>query len=459
MASQMKWTIARKVGGLAAVLISFILILLIHSIVSLQQIQNDLQEIASVDVPLTEVANEIEITQLEQHITMDELLRKNNRLIEDTSDEKQQIQRLSKKINSLFEEGFNIIKRGLLLEDASDFSAIDLALHQLAERHQEIDHALNRFLEMAVTANNREQVVDQILLLDEEFDVEAIKLIKSIELMTERKTTLAIKHEEMFSLVNYSLGVVGGLLGIMLAAVIVISIRKNIGGISDKIELVNKAINENEAIPQEALQTINSNDELGELSKDLSSLLQSVSTDLSRREQLSKELSDLATKDHLTKCFNRFKWDETKELEIERANRSRQPLSLLFFDIDHFKRINDSCGHSIGDTTLVDVVKVTQSVIRHIDMLYRIGGEEFAILLPETELAQAKVFAERIRTAIENYVFAGVGQVTISLGVTTWLFENDSAEAFVKRADEALYQSKEDGRNRVSASAEFQIGG
>lgn len=455
MASQIKWTIARKVGGLAAVLITFILILLIHSIVSLQQIQHDLQEIASVDVPLTEIANEIEITQLEQHITMDELLRKNNRLIEDTSNEKQQIQRLSKKLNGLFEEGFNIVKKGLLLEDASDFSAIDLALHQLAQRHQEIDQVLNTFLEMAVTASNREQVVDQILLLDEGFDLEAIKLIKSIELLTERKAALAIKHEEMFSLVNYSLGTVGGLLGIMLAAVIVISIRKNIGVISDKIELVNKAINDKVAIPQEALQTINSNDELGELSNDLSSLLQNLSTDLSRRDQLSKELNDLATKDHLTQCFNRFKWDETRGVEIERANNSRQPLSLLFFDIDHFKKINDSYGHDIGDTTLIDVVKVTLGAIRNIDTLYRTGGEEFAILLPETELPQAKVFAERIRAAIENYVFAGVGQVTVSLGVTTWLFDNDSAEAFAKRADEALYLSKENGRNQVSVLAEL----
>ena len=82
-------------------------------------------------------------------------------------------------------------------------------------------------------------------------------------------------------------------------------------------------------------------------------------------------------------------------------------MSLLFFDIDHLKKINDNFGHDIGDTTLIDVVKVTQAAIRNIDTLYRTGGEEFAILLPETELQQAKVFAERIREAIENYVFAG----------------------------------------------------
>ncbi len=420
-----------------------------HSIFSLQEIQADLQEIAAVDVPLTEVANEIEITQLEQHITLDELLRKNNRSIQDVRKEKAEIQALSVKLNNLFATGFEIVKKGLALQQGADFTGIDKALRDLARRHQEIDGVLLGFIDASVTGENREQVIDNILLLDEGFDREAIKLIKAIETLTERKAQLAVKHEEMFGLINYSLGTIGGVLGILLALAIVTSIKRNIGAISNKIDIVNKAISENAAIPTEALQSLDSNDELGELSKDLSGLLSNLSTDLRRRGKLSKQLSDLATKDHLTQCFNRFKWDETRELEIQRANSNRQPLSLLFFDIDHFKQINDSYGHDIGDSTLIDVVKVTQGAIRNIDTLYRTGGEEFAVLLPGTDAQQAKVFAERVRAAIESYIFKSVGQVTISLGVTTWLFDGDSSESFAKRADEALYAAKTGGRNQV----------
>ena len=450
MAQGFRWTIARKVGGLVAVLIGFILVLLVHSIIALQEIQQDLQEIAAIDVPLTEIANEIEILQLEQHIALDELLRKINRGNHDIATEKKAIKSLTARLNSLFEDALQISSLGLATPSSDSFSAIHQVLQELKTKHQKIDQAQLQLLDEVTRLDaNHATLIDSILKQDESFDVQAIQLIKAVEELTHRKTQVAIRHEEMFSVINTSLSVMGGLLGIILAIVIVTGIKRNIGHINSKIELVNSAIKEGGAIPTEAIEALNSSDELGALSKDLSDLIANVSDDINRRDLLSQELNDLATLDHLTQCFNRFKWDQVRESELLRSKQTGNPLSLIFFDIDHFKSINDTHGHDVGDTTLIDVVKVTQEAIRNLDTLYRTGGEEFAILLPDTAIDDAQALAERIRLAIAEYKFATVGQVTISLGVTQCTGESDDDGVFAKRADEALYQAKGSGRNRV----------
>ncbi len=262
---------------------------------------------------------------------------------------------------------------------------------------------------------------------------------------------MAVKHEQMFKVVNLSLGFIGVSLGILLGTLIVAGIKTNFLRISKRMEEVTSAIKESRQIPLGESNRINSSDELGMLSNDLSKLVDSLSADITKRDQLSKQLNELATIDHLTKSFNRFKWDENHRSEVERSKRTDADLSLILFDIDHFKQVNDTFGHDVGDTTLIDVVKVTSGSIRNIDSLYRTGGEEFAVLLPDTKIHDGVILAERIRAAIENHDFDKVGKVTVSIGVTRFKGHSDSAEQFVKRADQALYQSKETGRNKVTS--------
>lgn len=447
----LRWTIAKKVGGLAALLITFIIILLINSIVALGEIEGDLAEIAKIDVPLTEIANEIEISQLEQHILMDEIVRKTqieNLSGEHLTSDKNKLIELNSRLNELFRRGEEIVGAALNSDNSAYFFQVRNALLELNQRHKDIDQLLIELLDNDPLVINAS--FEQILTLDESFDLLAIELIRSLEELTQRKADIALKHEEMFSMVNTSLTVAGGLLGVLLAVGIVLGIRRNIASITSQIDMVNEALKGNNAIPKDAITPIKSNDELGALGKDLSNMITNLSSDLNRREKLSQELNDLATKDHLTGCLNRFKWDETRNEEVTRAIALNQPLSLIFFDIDHFKKINDTYGHDVGDTTLIDVAKVASSSIRNLDTLYRTGGEEFAILLPNTEKEQALGLAERVRAAIENYQFADVQQVTISLGVSQLQLENDSGAEFSKRADLGLYQSKQNGRNCVS---------
>jgi diguanylate cyclase (GGDEF)-like protein/PAS domain S-box-containing protein len=170
--------------------------------------------------------------------------------------------------------------------------------------------------------------------------------------------------------------------------------------------------------------------------------------DITERKLAEEELKRLARTDKLTGAFNRTKFKEIIEREIERVKRYNQPLSLIIFDIDHFKRVNDKYGHIAGDHVLKTIADIVIENIRKIDYLVRWGGEEFMILSSETRLNKAYALAERIKEVIEGHSFENVGKVTLSLGVTEFK-EGDTEDSFIRRADDAMYEAKNKGRNRV----------
>jgi diguanylate cyclase (GGDEF)-like protein/PAS domain S-box-containing protein len=173
--------------------------------------------------------------------------------------------------------------------------------------------------------------------------------------------------------------------------------------------------------------------------------------DITKRKQLECELETLATTDKLTQAFNRTKFHELMKAELERAKRYNHPLSMIMFDIDHFKKVNDAHGHSVGDYVLQTLTQVVKGRLRETDYLIRWGGEEFIIIAPETDVERAEVLAERIRKAVEGYGFDQAGKITVSFGVTQFK-KNDTEDTFIKRADDALYQAKQKGRNRVEVN-------
>jgi len=170
-----------------------------------------------------------------------------------------------------------------------------------------------------------------------------------------------------------------------------------------------------------------------------------------RVEMRTAELSRLAMIDPLTGAGNRRHLEQRAAMEIRETQRKPAPLGLIMFDIDHFKRVNDQEGHAAGDIVLQRVVDRVKSELRPSDFLARIGGEEFVVLLPEEDGAGAVVVAERLRAAIaaEPIVVGSNGvAVTSSFGVTE-LQGEQTLDAPLQRADKALYQAKEAGRNRV----------
>lgn len=171
--------------------------------------------------------------------------------------------------------------------------------------------------------------------------------------------------------------------------------------------------------------------------------------------KLSKKLEEnlehvtrLSETDHLTKAYNRLKFNEVIKMEVLRSKRYKIDLSVIMFDIDFFKKINDRYGHDIGDLVLVEISKLVKKSVRETDIFCRWGGEEFMILLPNTSLEFAVLVAERIRKLIYNLEIKNIEKVSCSFGVVSFDFEED-LDDFIKRVDERLYTAKDNGRNRV----------
>ena len=159
-------------------------------------------------------------------------------------------------------------------------------------------------------------------------------------------------------------------------------------------------------------------------------------------------LEEKASKDSLTKLFNRGKFDDVLSKEISIANAIEAPLSLIFLDIDYFKTVNDTHGHDIGDSVLIELAELLRNTIRKGDFVARWGGEEFIITLRSTNIARASILAEKIRESVELHEFTDGGNQTVSLGVSEYIF-NESKDSLLKRVDKALYKAKESGRNRI----------
>jgi diguanylate cyclase (GGDEF)-like protein len=177
-----------------------------------------------------------------------------------------------------------------------------------------------------------------------------------------------------------------------------------------------------------------------------------VMTDVTELEETKRELEQLSIIDTLTQTYNRRYFNQVLESELRRSQRYDLPLSLVMFDIDHFKNINDTYGHDVGDQVLQKITQTVLAQIRETDVLCRIGGEEFVVILPETELQQAHALAERIRLAVAEMDQTEVPcQITVSLGVLQ-AYKWDSVQTLYKRLDEALYRAKEKGRNRTEVA-------
>ncbi|HEY5198099.1 MAG TPA: diguanylate cyclase [Solirubrobacteraceae bacterium] len=167
-----------------------------------------------------------------------------------------------------------------------------------------------------------------------------------------------------------------------------------------------------------------------------------------RVELLIARLYDAARTDPLTKLVNRRSFRELLDLELERARRGDFEVTLLTGDVDHFKAVNDRSGHQVGDAVLQRIARILESSRRKIDTVARVGGEEFALILPATDQAGALGVAERLRTAVLDEFAADAVPITISFGLATFPGHGETASSLIHAADEALYDAKETGRNR-----------
>lgn len=167
-----------------------------------------------------------------------------------------------------------------------------------------------------------------------------------------------------------------------------------------------------------------------------------------------RDLERLSRTDSLTGAFNRRHFFAVADTELERFKRYGHPVGMIVLDVDHFKTINDTFGHAIGDQALQGFVESVRAKLRREDVLGRIGGEEFVVLCPETNIEGTVRLAERIRLAVQGVSIkteAGPLSFTVSGGVSAVIANDETAEAAIARADKALYRAKDRGRNRIEA--------
>lgn len=182
-----------------------------------------------------------------------------------------------------------------------------------------------------------------------------------------------------------------------------------------------------------------------------------TATNRKQLKEVNGRLEELSRTDGLTKLNNRRYWEEQLEQEFLRSQRSKSNSCLVMFDIDHFKQVNDNYGHHIGDIVIEKVSAILRDTLRETDTAGRYGGEEFAVILPDTDLQNAMNFSERLRKRIEACEVAtpqGALRFTVSLGVAQLNNGEEHYQEWLVNSDTALYQSKESGRN---CSSSFQI--
>ncbi len=191
---------------------------------------------------------------------------------------------------------------------------------------------------------------------------------------------------------------------------------------------------------------LNNQDELGQLAREFNAMAERLMSNQHKLEELS-------VRDGLTGLYNRREFEKRLNEEVHRARRYDEAFTVLMLDIDHFKDVNDRHGHQAGDEALVTVADLIRLNVRPVDVICRYGGEELAVILPETDANGARIVAERIRgniadsliTTLQGYTI----HVTVSIGLATFPRDGDSGTSLISAADQALYAAKQDGRNRV----------
>ncbi|WP_127025957.1 GGDEF domain-containing protein [Rheinheimera mangrovi] len=440
-------SLQRKISGLLVVLLSFLFVVIIYSIYKLKLIDAEMHEVAEIDVPLTEMVSELEMMQLKQHLLIEQFRLKGEQA----------------KVELKPEQAFAAQREGLkfLLDKAERVLNKSLQQHQVrfaADEHQQILASIKEFHQQSDSFEQQLKLAlqqghtsnQQWLKFEEEaasLDQSIIVILRHMEKLTLEASRYTDKHENEFMLVNTGLGFCAFVIGLYLTFYILQIFRLRIGRIQTEIKNVQHSIEQGQPITSPEFHQPQHQDELTELEYDLKMMVQRLSQEISNRQEIEQQLLVLATRDKLTGAFNRHKWDEQLRMELSLAERG-SVFSIALLDVDFFKKVNDQFGHHMGDKVLQALTEHISKRLRKTDSLFRLGGEEFVILLPQQKAEAACQLAEMLRQSVATLDETGLPAFTISFGVTQYQPQDDD-DSILKRADQALYQAKAMGRNRV----------
>lgn len=443
-------SLQRKISSLLVVLLSFLFVVILYSIFKLKLIDAEMHEVAEIDVPLTEMVSELEMMQLKQHLLIEQFRLKGEKASVALKPE-QAFAAQRDGLKAILAKAERILNKSLLKHQVrfaqAEHQKILASIEQFHQQSDSFEQQLKQALQQGHTSEQQwRRFEDEAANLDQSI----VSLLRSMESLTLEASRYTDKHENEFMLVNTGLGFCAFIIGLYLTFYILQIFRQRIGRIQAEIKNVQQSIEQGVPISSPEFHLPVHQDELAELEQDLKMMVQRLSQEISNRQEIEQQLLVLATRDKLTGAFNRHKWDEQLRMQLSLAERGSS-FSIALLDVDYFKKVNDQFGHQMGDKVLQTLTEHLTRRLRKTDSLYRLGGEEFVILLPQQTAEAACQLAEQLRQYIASLEETDLPAFTISFGVTEYC-QQDDEDSILTRADQALYQAKAMGRNRVQLS-------
>ncbi|ENI4488674.1 diguanylate cyclase [Vibrio fluvialis] len=441
-------SIKQKIGGLFVLLLSFLFFVIVYSGYKIKLIEKEMREVAYLDIPLSQIMRQVEFIELEQHLQFEQYQLKGEKPYQELK-QHQQLVFQQQQLKSLLDRAVGLITESLsakqLMLAQSEHEQVLSRIESYAQKSAAFESYLEQLFESQTLNDEQRSAMEQMAA---ELESAENAIIQQLNTITTNDVYYTEKHEKEFLFVSSLLGISAVVLGFLLTVYIVQIILQRIKRIQGDIKTLNASLDQGDSSSQEAVSKITTKDELAELEHDIKAVMSRLAKEITCREQVEKQLLTLATQDKLTGAYNRHKWEEQINMQLNLAQRGGYPFGLILLDVDYFKRVNDQFGHQVGDQLLKRMVSELQQRIRSTDMLFRLGGEEFAILLPMQDIESACKLAESLRSQMELLQVDNLPAFTISIGVTSY-HDMDSEASIFRRADMALYRAKAQGRNQV----------
>ncbi|EKO3399589.1 GGDEF domain-containing protein [Vibrio fluvialis] len=441
-------SIKQKIGGLFVLLLSFLFFVIVYSGYKIKLIEKEMREVAYLDIPLSQIMRQVEFIELEQHLQFEQYQLKGEKPYQELK-QHQQLVFQQQQLKSLLDRAVGLITESLsakqLMLAQSEHEQVLSRIESYAQKSAAFESHLEQLFESQTLNDEQRSAMEQMAA---ELESAENDIIQQLNTITTNDVYYTEKHEKEFLFVSSLLGISAVVLGFLLTVYIVQIILQRIKRIQGDIKTLNASLDQGDSSSQEAVSKITTKDELAELEHDIKAVMSRLAKEITCREQVEKQLLTLATQDKLTGAYNRHKWEEQINMQLNLAQRGSYPFGLILLDVDYFKRVNDQFGHQVGDQLLKRMVSELQQRIRSTDMLFRLGGEEFAILLPMQDIESACKLAESLRSQMELLQVDNLPAFTISVGVTSY-HDMDSEASIFRRADMALYRAKAQGRNQV----------
>ncbi|MCE7658502.1 GGDEF domain-containing protein [Vibrio fluvialis] len=441
-------SIKQKIGGLFVLLLSFLFFVIVYSGYKIKLIEKEMREVAYLDIPLSQIMRQVEFIELEQHLQFEQYQLKGEKPYQELK-QHQQLVFQQQQLKSLLDRAVGLITESLsakqLMLAKGEHEQVLSRIESYAQKSAAFESHLEQLFESQTLNDEQRSAMEQMAA---ELESAENAIIQQLNTITTNDVYYTEKHEKEFLFVSSLLGISAVVLGFLLTVYIVQIILQRIKRIQGDIKTLNASLDQGDSSSQEAVHKITTKDELAELEHDIKAVMSRLAKEITCREQVEKQLLTLATQDKLTGAYNRHKWEEQINMQLNLAQRGGYPFGLILLDVDYFKRVNDQFGHQVGDQLLKRMVSELQQRIRSTDMLFRLGGEEFAILLPMQDIESACKLAESLRSQMELLQVGNLPAFTISIGVTSY-HDMDSEASIFRRADMALYRAKAQGRNQV----------